>query len=1015
MSAQLSKTESAVYSITDIPRMDIAIQTLAQRSMFWRPVYLAQSAWLEHIPFAFWLTEAHRPRVLVELGVHYGASYFAFCQAVDRLGLDTRCFGVDTFKGDEHAGAYDERVFEQVRAHNDAQYSGFSRLVRSTFDDALKHFADGSIDLLHIDGLHTLEAVRHDFDCWLPKLSDRAIVVMHDTNVRERNFGVFKLFETLKQEYPHFEFVHGHGLGVLGVGKDQNELMQMLFQASDNQHGRQAVHEVFSRLGQACATAFSTTNQRDHAKLLNATIEKQKKQIDETHQSLEKAKAEIASHEKELALVKETIKNQFQQHATERDHFVEKAKLLQELRTELKEETARMHVRLESMSSELQLKSRELAAMTRERNETCRQVDSVTAQLAESECAIAELNEKINIRIALEQQHSDAVKKLSSEKMVLAEDLAKRDDMLADFRQTIEEARIDNMHLNERLDIREAELEKVNSTFLQAAAELEKIRAENERQADEIATLNLSLSASAAAFEAQSETLATHSTEVADLAKIIESQAGEQRGMQIQIDQMKAIGEELAQENKALIEDKNRYAAALEDKIEKLADLRKMIEERDARLQAANNEVTLHQQRANKLDDECKEQADALTEAKKRLIEMETQAAADRTKKDALFAQLQAEQQKSKREQQAQEKRLEDRFKEIAELTKIIDERDNGLKTKDKEVAAQQQRANKLDGELQAKTEALKASEKQLAEAKAKVAAVQKQKDATTAQLQAEQQNLKNELQAKTEALKAGEKQLAEAKAKAAASQTQKDAAMSQLEAEQKKLKNELQAKADAIKASEKQLAEAKAQAAESHAKKDAALAQLQAEQQKLKAEQQAQAKRLEDRFKELAALTKLLEERDRALLAKEEELQAEKRRFLHPEHTQLTPPSSTQKAGKTRPDALKNAKEVLSVRAQILLIEKSGLFHKSWYLDQYPDVAESKMHPIQHYVLHGASEGRMPGPNFDTNRYVESHPDVLNTQLNPLVHYIRNEMNEGHPLVHAEHAAHGLNQENRS
>ncbi len=178
--------------------------------------FKAPSAWLGHLPFAAWITRSLKPTTLVELGSHAGHSYFSFCQAVKESKLNCKCYAVDTWQGDEHAGNYGEDVYSQVLAHNLANYSSFSNLLRMTFDDALAHFRDGSVDLLHIDGLHTYEAVKHDFDTWLPKLAPGAVVLFHDTNVRERGFGVWQLWEELQARYPNnMEFLHSHGLGVL--------------------------------------------------------------------------------------------------------------------------------------------------------------------------------------------------------------------------------------------------------------------------------------------------------------------------------------------------------------------------------------------------------------------------------------------------------------------------------------------------------------------------------------------------------------------------------------------------------------------------------------------------------------------------------------------------------------------------------------------------------------------------------------------------------------------------------
>ncbi len=239
--------------------MDKSFDPMSYPQAFMVPKWLSDMPhWHRHIPFAAALVGILDPHVYVELGAFKGDSYAAICQAVDELDLRARCYAVDTWRGDGHVGVYSDEIYLALSRFNTINFSRFSTLMRMSFDEALGHFSDGSIDLLHIDGFHTEEAVAHDFETWKDKLSDRSIVLFHDINSRLPDFGAWKVWERLSAIYPHFEFPYGHGLGVLGTGTKFPAAIKALFEASQAQ--RLQIVRFYHALGERVYFLGQTKN-----------------------------------------------------------------------------------------------------------------------------------------------------------------------------------------------------------------------------------------------------------------------------------------------------------------------------------------------------------------------------------------------------------------------------------------------------------------------------------------------------------------------------------------------------------------------------------------------------------------------------------------------------------------------------------------------------------------------------------------------------------------------------------
>ena len=153
-----SQCTSIAAGLAGVPMQSIGIkrvEVMKLKSLELEHQYEGPSSWWQHVPVAHSLIELTKPNLVVELGSHYGVSFFSFCEAAEKYSRDSLIYAIDTWEGDKQAGFYGDDVYRKVRAHAELNHIQRARLIRCRFEEAVEQFKDKSIDLLHIDGLHT--------------------------------------------------------------------------------------------------------------------------------------------------------------------------------------------------------------------------------------------------------------------------------------------------------------------------------------------------------------------------------------------------------------------------------------------------------------------------------------------------------------------------------------------------------------------------------------------------------------------------------------------------------------------------------------------------------------------------------------------------------------------------------------------------------------------------------------------------------------------------------------------
>ena len=234
----------------------------------YNPAMLRYAPWAGHRAFAYDYVMNRRPSCIVELGSHYGCSAFAFLQAMKDGGINGSFYAVDTWEGDSFTkNDYREDICGQYKEIQDACFSGQdsssgpdAHMLRMTFDEASRLFADASIDLLHIDGSHLYEDVKHDFLTWKSKVRRDGAIFFHDIAEEEmfgEVLGSHVFWKELKEEYSlTLEFPFSLGLGVLFFDEEiyrtlrdgvSVEHYQLLANHADNKN-RDVLRENFFRI-----------------------------------------------------------------------------------------------------------------------------------------------------------------------------------------------------------------------------------------------------------------------------------------------------------------------------------------------------------------------------------------------------------------------------------------------------------------------------------------------------------------------------------------------------------------------------------------------------------------------------------------------------------------------------------------------------------------------------------------------------------------------------------------------
>jgi predicted O-methyltransferase YrrM len=162
------------------------------------------------------------PKRALEIGTYRGGTLYLLCAFSTP---NAKIISLDLPRGQFGGGYHWAKIplFKLFRRKNQTL-----KLVRADSHQPLTKkrveniLAGEKLDFLFIDGDHTYEGVKQDFEMYAPLVRKGGTVVFHDIaeHLPEEHCEVAKFWDEIKQQYPHREIIedrnqHWAGIGIL--------------------------------------------------------------------------------------------------------------------------------------------------------------------------------------------------------------------------------------------------------------------------------------------------------------------------------------------------------------------------------------------------------------------------------------------------------------------------------------------------------------------------------------------------------------------------------------------------------------------------------------------------------------------------------------------------------------------------------------------------------------------------------------------------------------------------------